>query len=49
MIHRLVGECMESLLVAPKWEEDKNSILQTISDKLEKEDIKQGDKKWILL
>ncbi len=48
VIHRLVGECMESLLVAPKWEEDKNSILQTISDKLEKEDIKQGDKKWIL-
>ena len=48
VIHRLVGECMESLLVAPKWEEDKNSILQTISDKLEKENIKQGDNKWIL-
>ena len=48
VIHRLVGECMESLLVAPRWEEDKNSILQTISDKLEKENIKQGDNKWIL-
>ena len=48
VIHRLVGECTESLLVAPKWEEDKNSILQTISDKLEKENIKQGDNKWIL-
>lgn len=48
VIHRLVGECMENLLVAPKWEQDKNAILQTISEMLEKEDIKQGDKKWIL-
>ena len=39
---------MENLLVAPKWEQDKNAILQTISEMLEKEDIKQGDKKWIL-
>ena len=48
VIHRLVGECMENLLVAPVWEQDKNAILQTISDKLEKEDMKQGDKKWTL-
>ena len=31
VIHRLVGECMENLLVAPKWEQDKNAILQTKS------------------
>ncbi len=41
-IHRLTGDCPRDLLVAPDWNSDKNAILKSITDAMEKRKIKQG-------
>ncbi len=42
IIHRLTGDCPRDLLVAPDWNSDKNAILKSITDAMEKRKIKQG-------
>ncbi len=42
-IHRLTGDVPRSLLVSPEWSYRKRTILNSISNKLSKLDIFQGD------
>ena len=42
IVHRITGDCVKSMLVAPEWNRDKNATLAEIYDALEKEDLYQG-------
>lgn len=42
VIHRITGDAPKSLLVEPKWSDDKKMVLNTINKELEKRDIMQG-------
>ena len=42
VVHRLTGDCPRDLLIAPDWNSKKNEVLQTIVDKLAKNDLSQG-------
>lgn len=41
-VHRITGDCVKSMLVAPEWNRDKNATLAAIYDALEKDDLYQG-------
>ena len=43
VIHRLTGDCPRELLVAPRWNSDKNAIFAKINARLEELDAHQGD------
>ena len=42
VIHRLTGDCPEGLLVAPRWNKDKNAVLGAIRRELGEQGTKQG-------
>lgn len=44
IVHRLVADCKEDLLIAPKWAADKMMMLTEITKKFICDDIKQGKK-----
>lgn len=44
IIHRLVGDCPESLLIAPKWNLSKSQMLKLIDDEMIKSGSRQGKK-----
>ena len=41
-VHRITGDCVKSMLVAPDWNRDKNATLAAIYDALEREGLAQG-------
>lgn len=42
IVHRITGDCVKSMLVAPEWNRDKNATLFAIYDMLERENLTQG-------
>lgn len=42
IVHRVTGDCPEGLLVAPRWNKDKNATINMIRHKLEERDLRQG-------
>ena len=42
IVHRITGDCVKSMLVAPEWNRDKNATLKEIYDTLEREGLTQG-------
>ena len=42
IIHRLTGDCPKGLLLAPRWGDDKHSIISKINTFLEEHNISQG-------
>ncbi len=42
IVHRITGDCVKSMLVAPEWNRDKNATLKEIYDLLERENLTQG-------
>ena len=42
IIHRLVGDCPDELLIAPKWNLGKAQILKSINDKMIRHNSRQG-------
>ena len=42
IVHRVTGDCPEGLLVAPRWNKDKNATIDMIRHKLEERDLRQG-------
>ena len=42
IVHRITGDCVKSMLLAPEWNRDKNATLKEIYDALEREDLRQG-------
>ena len=42
IVHRITGDCVKSMLVAPEWNRDKNATLAAIYDALEEDDLWQG-------
>ena len=41
-VHRITGDCPEGLLVAPRWNADKNAIISAIQKKLRDSGLSQG-------
>ena len=41
-VHRITGDCVKSMLVAPEWNRDKNATLAEIYDALERDNLTQG-------
>jgi len=48
VIHRLTGDGNGEMLLAPKWSEDKRSVINAINHELKKNNIIQGNKKTVL-
>ena len=44
VIHRLVGDIRDDLLVAPRWKLAKTRVLQLFEERLEKEGLFQGNR-----
>ncbi len=42
IVHRITGDCPDGLLVAPRWNEDKNAVISQIQKKLENDGLSQG-------
>lgn len=42
IVHRLTGDCPKDLLVAPDWNSQKNVVLQSITQAMEKQNYQQG-------
>jgi len=42
IIHRLLGDCPEELLIAPKWNLGKAQILKSINDEMIRQNARQG-------
>lgn len=42
IIHRITGDCPKSLLVAPEWNSDKNSVISLINEVMTEKNISQG-------
>ena len=42
IIHRLLGDCPEELLIAPKWNLGKAQILKSINDEMIRQNTRQG-------
>ena len=42
IIHRITGDCPKELLVAPRWNENKNEIIEKIRNYMNEHHLKQG-------
>ncbi len=42
IVHRITGDCVKSMLIAPEWNRDKNATLKEIYDALERDNLTQG-------
>lgn len=42
IVHRITGDCPDGLLVAPKWNKDKNKVIAEIRATLERDGMRQG-------
>ena len=42
VVHRLTGDCPDGLLIAPRWNADKHSVISKINAYLEENNITQG-------
>ena len=43
VFHRLTGDCPGGLLLAPKWNADKNALIKLVQDRLSELDVRQGE------
>ena len=42
IVHRITGDCPKNILVAPKWNKDKNAVISEINTKMQTMVVKQG-------
>ena len=42
IVHRITGDCVKSMLLAPEWNRDKNATLKEIYAALERDNLTQG-------
>ena len=42
VVHRLTGDCPKDMLIAPLWNSDKHAVIAKITEKMEREGLRQG-------
>ena len=42
VVHRLTGDCPKDALLAPEWNKDKHAVISKITEKMEKDGLRQG-------